>query len=273
MSEPKRKARRARAARNPGGRTPPADHTEERNDADTRDGSPEATFASMVSRHERQFRTVGDMVYNVLRDGIFQGVFPPGEYLRQDYLADTIGVSRIPVRSALMQLETEGLITFHPYRGALVSQLSAGEMREIYEMRALLETAALRKGFAAMTPERLEMLDIAARELNDIEDGAEFLRRRNEFFRLLYDVEHHPRLVATIERLREDAGRYWIQRRRQHGYVRAPGDRDHQEVLQFLKAGDVDGAVHWLQDHLDRVAHDLLALMEEETQEAARTAR
>ncbi|MDX6729868.1 MAG: hypothetical protein QOK49_4673, partial [Baekduia sp.] len=81
-------------------------------------GAPDA-FGGIISRHERQFRTVGDMVYNVLRDGILQGVFPAGEYLRQDYLAESIGVSRIPVRSALMQLETEGLITFHPYRGAM----------------------------------------------------------------------------------------------------------------------------------------------------------
>jgi DNA-binding GntR family transcriptional regulator len=273
MGEPKRKNRRALGA----GSSGTSDRAynpamSDGNGADQPAKPPEVTFASMVSRHERRFQTVGDMVYNVLRDGIFQGVFPPGEYLRQDYLADTIGVSRIPVRSALMQLESEGLVTFHPYRGALVSQLSAAEMREIYEMRVLLETAAMRKGFAEMTPERLETLEVAARELNEIEDGTEFLHKRNDFFRLLYDGEHHPRLVSTIERLREDAGRYWLQRRKHHGYVRPPGDRDHQEVLRFLKTGDVDGAVKWLQNHLERVAHDLLALMEEE-QEPAATAR
>jgi DNA-binding GntR family transcriptional regulator len=232
-------------------------------------GSNRDAFGGIISRHERQFRTVGDMVYNVLRDGIFQGVFPPGEYLRQDYLAEAIGVSRIPVRSALMQLETEGLITFHPYRGAMINQLSAGEMREIYEMRALLEAAAMRKAFAAMTPERLAALEVAARELNEIEDGAAFLRRRNEFFRMLYDGEHHPRLVSTIEKLREDAGRYWLQRRDQHGYVRPPGDRDHQEVLRYLTAGDVEGAVSWLETHLEGVVSELLVLMEQDAASAA----
>jgi DNA-binding GntR family transcriptional regulator len=228
-------------------------------------GAPDA-FGGIISRHERQFRTVGDMVYNVLRDGILQGVFPAGEYLRQDYLAESLGVSRIPVRSALMQLETEGLITFHPYRGAMINQLSAEDMREIYEMRALLEGAAMRKAFAAMTPERLAALEVAARELNEIEDGAEFLRRRNEFFRMLYDGEHHPRLVAVIEKLREDAGRYWLQRRDHHGYVRPPGSRDHQEVLRFLKAGDVEGAASWLQAHLERVAREIVTLMEQDAQ-------
>ena len=231
-------------------------------------GSTADAFGGIVSRHERQFRTVGDMVYNVLREGIFQGVFPPGQYLRQDYLADAIGVSRIPVRSALMQLETEGLTTFHPYRGAMVNELSTSEMQEIYEMRALLETAALRKAFAAMTPERLAELEVAARELNDVEDGAEFLRRRNEFFRLLYDAEHHPRLVGTIEKLREDAGRYWLRRHGQ-GYVRPPGDRDHQQVLGFLREGDVDGAVDWLEGHLEGVARELVQAMEQGAEPAS----
>jgi DNA-binding GntR family transcriptional regulator len=228
-------------------------------------------FGGIVGKYERRFRTVGDMVYNVLREGIVEGVFPPGEYLRQDYLAEMIGVSRIPVRSALMQLEVEGLITLHPYRGAMVNQISGDEMAEIYEMRQLLEAAAIRKAFAAMTPARLAKLEVAARELNEIEDGAEFLRRRNEFFAALYDAEHHPRLVGTIEKLREDAGRYWLQRHPGEGYVRPPGRRDHQEVLRFLRAGDVEGAVAWLEDHLQQVARELVEIMEQEAAAAVKS--
>lgn len=225
---------------------------------------PAEAFGGIIDRHERKFTTVGAMVYSVLREGIFQGVFPPGEYLRQDYLAEAIGVSRIPVRSALMQLEAEGLITFHPFRGAMVNQITSGEMSEIYEMRALLESLAMRKAFAAMTPERLAELEVAARELNEVADAAEFLRRRNEFFRMLYDGEHHPRLVAVIEKLREDAGRYWLQVHPTSGYVSPPGRRDHQEVLRFLRAGDMEGAVSWLDAHLAHVAGEIVAMMREE---------
>jgi DNA-binding GntR family transcriptional regulator len=232
---------------------------------DSESGRPSSDlFGGIIDRHERRFRTVGDMVYHVLREGILQGVFPTGEYLRQDYLAEAIGVSRIPVRSALMQLEVEGLITFHPYRGAMVNQITGDEMAEIYEMRALLEATAIRKAFAAMTPERLAELEQAARQLNDVEDAAEFLRGRNDFFASLYDVEHHPRLVAVIEKLREDAGRYWLQRHPRDGYVRPPGQRDHQEVLRFLRAGDVEGAVSWLESHLAQVASELVTIMQEE---------
>lgn len=218
-------------------------------------------FRSIIDRHGRQFRTVGDMTYGVIRESILKGVFEPGERLRQDQLAGLIGVSRIPVRSALLQLESEGLITFHPYRGAVVNKLTVDEMREIYELRALLEAHALRKAMGAMTPERVEHLEDLARELNAITDGEEFLDRRMDFFRELYGGVHQPRAVGMIERLRAEAGRYWLERK--VDYVRRPGERDHMQVLGFIRNQDTEGAIHWLQNHLATVCEELVAIMQE----------
>jgi DNA-binding GntR family transcriptional regulator len=220
----------------------------------------EGALRSIVDRHGRHFRTVGDMVYEVLRESILKGVFQPGERLRQDRLAGAIGVSRIPVRSALRQLESDGLITSHPYRGAVVNTLTVDEMREIYELRVLLETHALRKALGAMTVERLETLETLARELNEIADGEEFLAWRMDFFRELYGGAEQPRLVGIIERLRAEAGRYWLERR--VDYVRGPGQRDHMQVLEFLRRGDTERAVDWLQEHLNTLRDELVALME-----------
>lgn len=230
------------------------------------DSEPGRAFRSIISRHGRPFRTVGDMVYEVLRESILKGVFRPGEYLRQDRLAEAIGVSRIPVRSALLQLESEGLITFHPYRGAVVNLLSTDEMREIYDIRALLEAKALRNAMQAMTPERLAHLEELARALNEITDGEQFLTERNAFYRELYDTERQPRLVALIEKLRDEAGRYWLERR--VDYVSRPGERDHLQLIAHLRANDADAAVGWLEGHLGRVRDELIALMEtgEETE-------
>jgi DNA-binding GntR family transcriptional regulator len=225
-------------------------------------GSTAAVLQSLAERHQRAFPTVSDMVYEIIRDGILQGAFAPGERLRQDELAEAIGVSRIPVRSALLQLESDGLIQFNPYKGAVVTKLSSDEMREIYELRAVLESHALRKAVNAMTPEKLAHLEQLARELNEIKDGEEFLNRRNDFYRELYDREHQARTVDLIERLRAEAGRYWLERKVE--YVSVPGQRDHLQLIEFIQAGDIDGAVAWLQDHLHRVCDDLVALMENE---------
>jgi DNA-binding GntR family transcriptional regulator len=221
---------------------------------------PEGAFKSIVERHERQFRTVGDMVYGVLREGILTGALPPGEWLRQDALANQLGVSRIPVRSALLQLEAEGLIRVDPYRGATVNQLTTAEMREIYELRIVLETHALRKAVGHMTPERLDRLARLARELNAISDGEEFLQKRIAFYRELYHAELQPHTMALIEKLLSDAGRYWLHR--DVDYVSQPGGRGHQDIVELLKAGDVDGAVGWLEHHLTEVSEQLLDLME-----------
>jgi DNA-binding GntR family transcriptional regulator len=222
----------------------------------------DGALQAIVDRHGRNFQTVGDMTYEVIRESILKGVFEPGERLRQDQLANMIGVSRIPVRSALLQLESEGLITFHPYRGAVVNKLTVDDMREIYEIRVVLETHALRKAIGAMTPERLEHLEQLARELNAISDGEEFLSRRMDFFSELYDGAHQARLVGMIERLRAEAAHYWLERH--VDYVRGPGQRDHMQVLEFIRAGDTKGAVRWLREHLETVCNELVALMEED---------
>jgi DNA-binding GntR family transcriptional regulator len=213
-------------------------------------------FRSIVDRHGRQFRTVGDMAYEVIREGILTGVFQPGDRLLQDALATQIGVSRIPVRSALMKLESQGLITFEPYRGAIVNTLTAGAAKEIYEIRAVLEAHALRKAMTAMTPDRLVRLEQLATELNSVENGEEFLARRAEFYHQLYDAQRQPRLVAMIDRLREEVGRYSLDHN--VDYIRPPGERDHAQVLTYLRANDVDGAVQWLHDHLGQVCARLL---------------
>jgi DNA-binding GntR family transcriptional regulator len=218
--------------------------------------SDDSSFRAIVDRHGRQFRTVGDMAYEVIREGILTGVFQPGERLLQDALATQIGVSRIPVRSALMKLESQGLITFEPYRGAIVNTLTAAAAQEIYEIRAILESHALRKAMTAMTPERLVRLEQLANDLNSVENGEEFLQRRAEFYHQLYDVKRQPRLVAMIDRLREEVGRYSLDHN--VDYIRPPGERDHAQVLTYLRANDVEGAVQWLHDHLDQVCERLL---------------
>jgi len=79
-----------------------------------------------------------------LRERILDGEFKAGFPLRQDALASEFGVSRIPIREALMQLEAEGLIKIHPHRGAIVSELSTEEVQELFALRALLEPRLLR---------------------------------------------------------------------------------------------------------------------------------
>ena len=103
------------------------------------------------------------MVASVLREAIITGHLRANEPLPQDEIAAQLRVSHIPVREALRQLESEGLVTYQPNRGATVSALTSEEIREIYEIRVILETAAIRRAATRLTPLQLA----AARALLD----------------------------------------------------------------------------------------------------------
>ncbi|HKR26052.1 MAG TPA: GntR family transcriptional regulator, partial [Acidobacteriaceae bacterium] len=90
------------------------------------------------------FCTANEFAVAILRKAIVQGVLNQGMPLRQDELAAALGFSAIPIREALRQLEAEGLVDFAPRHGAMVAPLSAEELTEVSEMRAVLEPLALR---------------------------------------------------------------------------------------------------------------------------------
>jgi DNA-binding GntR family transcriptional regulator len=211
----------------------------------------------IVERTSVHYTTVGDLTYSVLRQAILSGVLKPGELLRQDGLAVALGVSRIPVRSALMQLESDGLIEMRPHRGASVSTRTAEQITQIYEARVVLECHALERSIATMTPERLATLRDLAAELDRAEPGEPFVEARLAFYRALYQAGDNQVVVALIERLRNDVGRYWLGRRVAHGH-----EPEHARLLAYVERGDAEGAVRWLSRHLAQVAGELASLTE-----------
>jgi DNA-binding GntR family transcriptional regulator len=97
-----------------------------------------------VSSPQLQIESVVDQVYAVLRRRILDGDLGRGTRLRQEALAEELGVSRTPLREALRRLAAEGFVTFHPNRGAEVADMSADDVRAAYEARLVLEPGAAR---------------------------------------------------------------------------------------------------------------------------------
>jgi DNA-binding GntR family transcriptional regulator len=218
------------------------------------------TFADVVDKLSTGYKTIGQMVYAVLKEAILEGSFAPGEWLRQESLATAIGVSRIPVRTALLQLESEGLVTFHPHRGARVRTLVPEQIDEIYRLRVLLESYALRRSIPQMSSERLDELKALADQLDNEVVGSEFLDIRVGFYRKLYDAENNPMLVQQIEELRSNVGRYLLSLRFDHRDDR----HRHGELVDHAARGDVAAAEATLRTHLDQVREGLLRVVNEE---------
>ena len=116
-------------------------------------------MGELALKASNRHRTAQDMVAEGLRQGILNGVLESGQPLRQEQIAGDFGVSKSPVREALRQLAGEGLVTFSPHRGAVVSKISYEEAREITEIRISLESLALRLAVPNITEEDLEQVE------------------------------------------------------------------------------------------------------------------
>lgn len=214
----------------------------------------------LAQRHGAGYRSVGAMAYDIIRDAILDGTLPPGMKLRQETLADSIGISRLPIRSALIQLEADGLVVFHARRGAMVRTLSVQEATEVYHLRTLLEKEALRLAMADGAPERIERLRELAATADAISEGGEFVEARTNFYATLYQADQRPLLWEMIEQLRLKLGRYVLGWR-----LVSTGEHHHShaELIEVVESGDVDRALHVLEAHLDRVRDGVIALLQE----------
>ena len=188
--------------------------------------------------------TVAGMTLEAIRARILRGVYPEGEPLRQDSLADELGVSRIPVREALRQLEAEGLVTFTPHRGAVVSTLSAAEVEEVFALRAAIETALLRAAIPRLSPERVAraaaLLDRAERALaaGDVLAAGEL---GWEFHATLYAPADRPVTMSIVRRLHQLSDRCMLRRRSADtvaGAAIARGDDERRAMLDALARRD-----------------------------------
>jgi DNA-binding GntR family transcriptional regulator len=207
--------------------------------------TPSYTFENPLSRRQSSPEVIAES----LRQAIIDGQLEPGESLRQENLAQHFCVSRIPVREALRQLESERWIVFHPNRGARVSPLSAQEVQEIYEIRASLEVTALRLAAPHHTERTLKQAGALLRASRSESDHSLYAQRNREFHLALYAPAGRARLIAMIDSLHSQGERYLRLKLDMPPYKRR-SDEEHQQILEALRAGDVDRAVQILEPHL-----------------------
>jgi len=182
-----------------------------------------------------------------LRNNITTGRLAPGTPLRQEELAKALGVSHIPVREALRQLESEGIVAIRPRRGAIVAELSAREIEELNEMRVALECLALR---LAIPNSNETSLNKAAAILDRIDrHPLRWATLNTEFHLAIYGVADRPRLLATIASLERNVERY-LHREVEVTKNFAASQREHRKLLALIKNGKTEEACSLLSEHI-----------------------
>lgn len=210
------------------------------------------------------------LVLEEVRDRILHGDYAEGTPLRQDAIAAEMGVSRIPVREALRQLEAEGLVTFSPHVGAIVSTLSLDEIREVFELRAVIEADLLRRAFPHLTEAEVER----AYEVLGKYEGAlaagdvrAWGALNWEFHSTLYLPERHPLSVSIVQQLHNHSDRYQrMQLKLTHGATRA--NREHRAILGAVREGEQQHAISLLSSHILGAGRGLVEFLREQRQPA-----
>ena len=193
--------------------------------------------------------TMNERVYLSLRNEILSGRFTDGEQLLQKDLAERYQVSRIPVREALMQLSSEGLVTLIPYKGAVVAKFSLDELHEIFEIRYALESLILRSVVQNITEEKAQEVHDLLVHSTQIPADQRSRKTNWEFHESLYKIANKPRLLELIEAQYNKVDRY-VQMDITLPNVQEQAFRSHDAILQACRAGDAVEATVLLHEHM-----------------------
>ena len=200
--------------------------------------------------------TATGAVAEEIRRRILDGRYPTGMKLPQDRLAAEFGISRIPVREALVQLDAEGLVTIAPQRGATVSSLSRDRMIETLELRALLEPHLL-----ALSVPRLSADDLAALEAILAEYDATIAAGRVDLWGALNTRFHlrlharagRPRALAVATTLLHESDRYTRVQLAASVADQQRAQAEHRDLLRLCRAGESEAAATLLRHHIGHV--------------------
>jgi DNA-binding GntR family transcriptional regulator len=205
--------------------------------------------------------TAQDRAASTLRAAILDGELRPGQRVSQEAWAERAEVSLIPLREALRALAGEGLVTYRPRRGYAVTELDLAELEEVYRLRRLLETDALRRGVPKATPTDVAALEAAAdacRGAAASDDVAGQLAANRRFHDRLHALAGSRPEARLIDLLWDSTEAYRAL------YYALPGeageaDRAHRAITAAVRAGDPDLVVALQDEHRSRALERLRA--------------
>jgi DNA-binding GntR family transcriptional regulator len=220
------------------------------------------TEAAMAESNAIRRQTTVTLVADELRRRIMAGVLPEGHQLRQEALAAELGVSRIPVREALRQLEAEGFVAIASHRGAVVSKLSLDEIVELFELRIRLEGWLLQLAIPEMSETDLERAEAALETMISNRRIENWGQLNWDFHAALYAPSGRAATLRILRRINENMDRYIrLQIALTSGQLKA--HREHKQILQFCRGRNVPRAVAALEQHIVDVRDGLIRQLRE----------
>ena len=195
-------------------------------------------------------RTAFEFALRELRNAIISGQITGGTRLIQAVVARELGVSTTPVREALRQLASEGIVELDPHRGAVVKRVDLDEVLEVYDLRALLEPRCMEMAAQQISETALARAKDLYNQMEAERDLGAWAHLNREFHQLLCNSVNAPRLVAILQGLHAANALYVSIGLRMVAHPLEAGNRDHRELLDALEKGDPAAAAKASRAHI-----------------------
>jgi len=205
--------------------------------------------------------TAQQEAYGLIRHRILTGALGPGYRINPVEIADALSISRMPVREALRQLDTEGLVTMRPNRGAIVVDLTPSEVEEYFLIRSAL--AALAAGLAAerLTQEDIERLTLRKQQMSRaVDDRPKWIGCHRRFHELIYEICGRPNLAREIARIADLMTPRTATHLAVNGIDTLP-DYEHDQLLYALCTKDAAVAEQEMRRHILAASGEIIADM------------
>ncbi len=207
----------------------------------------------MADKGILNLKSLKEQVYEYLRNQLGKGELLPGSSINMDETSQKLGVSRTPLRDALLQLEMEGFVSIFPRRGVVVNHLTLQDIKNYYEIIGALESAALMEGFDRLKPEqimKMKALNADMRKAIEKDNFNQYYKKNLEFHDIFLGLSENENLVKIVKTLKKRLYDF----PRQHGFVKAWEETsigEHEELVGLIEAGKREQAsahirdVHW----------------------------
>lgn len=207
--------------------------------------------------------SLADRAYEALKEAIVNRTLHPGALLNEERLAEELGISRTPLRTALQRLHHEHLLASAPGKGFMVASLNRRDMGHVFLMRRLLEPAAARLAAGRRTERDVSLLRdavVAQQEAVEAGDYLRFLRHDEEFHLTIASVSENPYLQSAIRTMQVHGHRFLVLDKHIHG--RAPDSiREHAALISAIERRDGDGAEDLMRQHVQRTESKLAEVL------------
>jgi len=210
-------------------------------------------------------KSLGQHVFENLKQAIIRGEVAPGDRLVESRLADALDISRTPVREAIHKLEREGLLRKLPKGGFAVMSLSREDIEETFGIRCVLESYAARLAAENYSEEELFPLEEKIREFQKFLDKGhldELPRINTEFHNLFYALSRSPKLIKMINDLRDQIFRFRKILLKKDKWAEA-SNQDHRKMLDAIREGDAARVERVVKQHIARGQRIVLSALEQ----------